>query len=82
MHGNVNEWTEDCSHLNYENAPTNGSAWTTVVTLLYSNCNRRAHRGGNFLDSEINLKSAKRRWGNQSATTAGMTDGLRVARDH
>ncbi len=84
MHGNVSEWTEDCFQQDYVNAPTNGSAWTTANTgaWLYHNCNRRAYRGGNFLDSEINLKSAKRRWGNQSATTAFMFNGLRVVRDH
>jgi len=28
MHGNVAEWTQDCWHVNYVGAPTNGSAWT------------------------------------------------------
>ncbi len=27
MHGNVDEWCEDVWHENYENAPTDGSAW-------------------------------------------------------
>ena len=27
MHGNVNEWVEDCEHDNYEGAPSDGSAW-------------------------------------------------------
>ena len=29
MHGNVWEWVADCWHDNYEDAPTDGSAWTT-----------------------------------------------------
>ena len=29
VHGNVWEWTEDCWHGNYHNAPGDGSAWTT-----------------------------------------------------
>ena len=29
MHGNVEEWVEDCWHDNYEGAPSDGSAWTT-----------------------------------------------------
>jgi formylglycine-generating enzyme required for sulfatase activity len=28
MAGNVAEWVEDCFHLNYEGAPSDGSAWT------------------------------------------------------
>jgi formylglycine-generating enzyme required for sulfatase activity len=28
MAGNVAEWVEDCFHSNYEDAPTDGSAWT------------------------------------------------------
>lgn len=84
MHGNVSEWTEDCRQENYVNAPTNGIAWITANAgaWIYHNCNQRAYRGGGYLDSDINLKTAKRRWGNHSATTAFMINGLRVARDH
>jgi formylglycine-generating enzyme required for sulfatase activity len=32
MHGNVWEWVEDCWHISYQNAPTDGSAWTTACT--------------------------------------------------
>jgi formylglycine-generating enzyme required for sulfatase activity len=28
MHGNVWQWVEDCWHFGYQNAPTNGIAWT------------------------------------------------------
>lgn len=30
MYGNVEEWTQDCWHGNYNGAPTDGSAWTTA----------------------------------------------------
>ena len=29
MHGNVQEWVQDCYHDNYKGAPTDGSAWTS-----------------------------------------------------
>jgi len=45
MHGNVYEWCEDDYHKNYENAPTDGSAW------LSSNINTtKILRGGSWDD--------------------------------
>ena len=41
LYGNVWEWTEDCYHLNYRGAPTDGSAWTNSC-----NGNYRVLRGG------------------------------------
>jgi formylglycine-generating enzyme required for sulfatase activity len=43
MHGNVQEWCEDVWHQNYNEAPTDGSAW---LSGGYSN--RRVLRGGSF----------------------------------
>jgi hypothetical protein len=37
---NVMEWTEDCVHLNYDGAPTDGSAW-----IEGGNCKDRILRG-------------------------------------
>lgn len=47
MLGNVFEWTEDCYNPTYQNAPADGSAWTTGI------CERRIDRGGSWskLDS-------------------------------
>jgi len=43
MLGNVWEWVQDCYHDNYNNAPTDGSAWES------GNCDRRVLRGGSWL---------------------------------
>lgn len=42
MSGNVFEWTEDCWNPDYDNAPSNGSAW------LSGNCKERVLRGGSW----------------------------------
>ena len=58
MHGNVWEWVEDCWHDNYEDAPTDGRAWT-------SGCGsdvRAVVRGGSWYDIPWNLRSAYRYW--------------------
>ena len=54
MHGNVNEWTQDCWHNNYSGAPTDGSAWTTGCGT-----NDRVLRGGSWGFS-ASLRSAIR----------------------
>ena len=56
MHGNVWEWCEDDWHDNYENAPTDGSAWVesdreNVIKLL---------RGGSWFFNPVDCRSAKR----------------------
>jgi formylglycine-generating enzyme required for sulfatase activity len=55
MEGNVWEWTEDCEHDNYSGAPTDGSAWTEG-----GNCNNHMVRGGPWVLSHDNLRSAYR----------------------
>jgi len=42
MHGNVNEWTQDCWNKSYDGAPTDGSAW------LKGDCGQRVFRGGDW----------------------------------
>jgi formylglycine-generating enzyme required for sulfatase activity len=54
MHGNVWEWVEDCYHDNYDQAPADGSAWTTP------NCRRRMVRSGSWLHRPQFLRSAWR----------------------
>jgi formylglycine-generating enzyme required for sulfatase activity len=54
MVGNVWAWTEDCSNVNYQGAPANGSAWTS------SNCESPVLRGGSWQLFSNNLRSAKR----------------------
>ncbi len=57
MLGNVWEWTADCWHENYDNAPQDGSAWREADG---SECDRRVVRGGSwFLNPQI-VRSAFR----------------------
>jgi formylglycine-generating enzyme required for sulfatase activity len=52
VHGNVWEWTQDCWHIIYSGAPSDGSAWTA------GNCNIRILRGGAWVDSPRVLRAA------------------------
>jgi len=54
VHGNVSEWTEDCWHDNYVDAPTDGSAWITP------DCDKHVRRGGSMGSSPSFLRSAFR----------------------
>ena len=56
MHGNVEEWVEDCLNRTYADAPSDGSAWTS------GNCDGRIARGGHASDTPKVLRSAGRRW--------------------
>jgi formylglycine-generating enzyme required for sulfatase activity len=55
MHGNVWEWVEDDSHLNYEGAPADGRAWVDKPRSSF-----RVMRGGSFLDGGRVCRSAFR----------------------
>ena len=71
VHGNVEEWVEDCWNGSYRGAPTDGSAWES------ENCNLRALRGGSWFDLSEDLRSAIRSF------AFGFRDeyrGFRVAR--
>ena len=54
LHGNVWEWGEDCWNDSYAGAPSDGSAWTR------GNCDRRIVRGGSWIGSPGDLRSAIR----------------------
>lgn len=45
MVGNVMEWTEDCSHSNYDGAPADGSAW---LADHGGECGSHVIRGGSW----------------------------------
>ena len=72
MHGNVWEWVQDCWNDSYGGAPTNGSAWES------GDCSLRVLRGGSWLISPRDLRSAFRRWSTASFRYGFF--GFRVAR--
>ena len=54
VHGNVDEWTEDCWNRSYSGAPAEGRAW------LEGNCEDRVLRGGSNGDQPGHVRSASR----------------------
>ncbi len=74
MHGNVWEWCEDDWHNNYENAPTDGSAW-----LDRKNENStKVRRGGSWFSLPTNCRSAFRNYFSRDNSINGPS-GFRVA---
>lgn len=72
VHGNIEEWTEDCYSENYNVSPTDGSPW------VQSDCKFRVVRGGSWAYRPVALRSADR--AQYLPTYRGDTVGLRVAR--
>lgn len=52
--GNVFEWTHDCYHSNYKNAPTDGSSWEG------GDCSVRVARGGAFASPASSMRASNR----------------------
>jgi formylglycine-generating enzyme required for sulfatase activity len=74
MSGNVWQWTQDCWHENYAEAPTDGSAWTA------GDCTRRVVRGGSWHDILPSmLRVSLHNWYNGNA--ANVIYGFRLAQD-
>ena len=72
LHGNVQEWTEDCWTSSYEGALADGSAWQS------RDCSRRVLRGGAWIDGPGDLRSASR---SKDAPAARFSNnGFRVVR--
>ena len=82
MHGNVEEWVQDCWNRSYRGAPTDGSAWEDCGTDsgLFGKYVRtdRGVRGGSFYTSKYDLESEHRDWFNPWSRSGG--SGFRVAR--
>lgn len=74
MHGNVEEWVQDCRHIDYQGAPLDGSARED------NDCFRRMVRGGSWDQGSQALRSQDRSIDLPSNTRAP-TLGFRVARD-
>jgi formylglycine-generating enzyme required for sulfatase activity len=75
MVGNVWEWTEDCVHNNYKNAPADGSAWLEAND---GDCSLHVWRGGSWYDTPDHTRSAARTF--NAAGGRDDTVGFRVAR--
>ena len=75
VHGNVWEWVEDCWHDDYNDAPSDGSAWT-------GDCNSEPQhgvlRGGSWFNDRKDLRSTRRDKCN--AKVRSNTGGFRIAR--
>jgi formylglycine-generating enzyme required for sulfatase activity len=54
VHGNVYEWVEDCWNESYAGAPSDTNVWNA------GECNRRVLRGGSWINSPRNVRSAIR----------------------
>lgn len=72
MHGNVWEFTQDRKHVNYDDAPLDGSAWTTGMS------SQRVIRGGSWSSSGDTCRSAYRNTYNMTASYADI--GFRLVR--
>ena len=72
MHGNVDEWVQDCWNESYAGAPRNGTSW------LSGDCSQRVLRGGSWSFRPSFLRAAYRLGG----TAGGRVNivGFRVAR--
>lgn len=73
MHGNVDEWVEDCYSDHYTQAPEDGSA------MQLGNCNLRVLRGGSWFDLPRVIRSSSRY--REVIDTRKNTYGFRVALD-
>jgi len=60
LHGSVWEWCEDTYHASYEDAPTDGSAWTRGGEEWEVGTPNRIIRGGSFANPAKYLRSACR----------------------
>jgi formylglycine-generating enzyme required for sulfatase activity len=60
MHGNVWEWVRDIYNVDYDGAPTNGSAWEVKVTFWFWGKDNRVIRGGGWGHIAGNCRSADR----------------------
>lgn len=73
IHGNAQEWIQDCWNFSYKNAPTDGSAWRS------GECVYRVIRGGSWEDPAGNLKTTFRN--RRDPVSREATNGFRVVRE-
>ncbi len=73
MHGNIWEWVQDCWHANYNDAPQTASVWSG------GDCNSRVLRGGSWLVTADEIRSANRHFHSPSKRSGRF--GFRLAQD-
>lgn len=80
MFGNVQEWTRDCSHPDFQGAPTDGSAW-----MAGGDCSRHVFKGSTY-NTEVGsdatgwlVRPSGRYW--DEVDIRGIADGFRCGRD-
>ena len=73
MHGNVDEWVQDCYNFGYGGLPADGSAWWSPRY-----CPRRVMRGGSWYGFWWNLRSASRY--RYTTENRDNDNGFRIAR--
>ena len=73
VHGNVNEWLQDCYNDSYTGAPIDGNAWTL------GDCGQRVLRGGSWYNNLGSLRSSNRYGSPRSNRTSER--GFRLAQD-
>ena len=73
MLGSVREWVEDCYHMTYQSAPTDGSAW------VEDDCRLRVVRGGDYVSKPNKVRSASRELAT-AFDAVNVFKGFRVAR--
>jgi formylglycine-generating enzyme required for sulfatase activity len=78
MLGNVWQWVEDCFHLNYAGAPTDGTPWLTP-TLPGGQCQFGVARGGSWNYPPGSIRAAARSWTPRDNPDTSI--GFRIARN-
>lgn len=73
MLGNVSELVQDCKNINYEGAPTDGSAW------MKGDCSSHASLGGQYHGNPFMLRISGRNF--QGASDRFINFGFRIAQD-
>jgi formylglycine-generating enzyme required for sulfatase activity len=79
MLGNVGELVEDCQHMTYDGAPSDGSAWTSACALFHGS-EMVIHRGGGYNSGKIGATPTLRgHAGRDNRSSLG--EGFRIAED-
>lgn len=77
MIGNVSEYVEDCQHMNYKDAPKDGSAWVSQCDNGSFNSNMKMRRGGSYGVSIDEARAAARHHAGET-NTSSIGEGFRL----